>query len=172
MKKLLFVAAMLIAASSFAFAQTTQGTSSPSAAVRQGGGAVKESLVALERQAWEAWKKKDGAYFQTFLSDDTVQVGSQGVTRKAQIVNGIGTSTCDIKGYTLDNFDVVTLNQDAAILTFSATQDATCGGVAEPSPVWASTVYVKRAGKWQAAFHQETPAQQSAGQQRPTEKKP
>jgi len=66
---------------------------------------------------------------------------------------------------------VVTLNQDAAILTFSATQDATCGGVAEPSPVRASTVYVKRAGKWQAAFHQETPAQQTARQQ-PTEKKP
>jgi hypothetical protein len=63
------------------------------------------------------------------------------------------------------------LNQDVAILTFSATQDATCGGAAEPSPVWASTVFVKRGGKWLAAFHQETPAQRPA-QPQAAEKKP
>ena len=111
-------------------------------------------------------------YFETFLTDDTLQVGASGVTRKAQIVKGIGASTCDVKGYAMDGFDVVMLDADAAVLTFSATQDATCGGAAEPSPVWASTVFVKRGGKWLAAFQQETPAQKPAQPQATTEKKP
>ena len=170
MRRLLFAAAVLLAASPLAFAQTAQGTPSQPAA-GQGGGDVKQALIALERGAWEAWKNRDGKYFETFLSDDTVQVGASGVTRRAQVVKEIGGSTCDVKGYTFDNIDVVMLDADAAILTYSATQDATCGGVAAPPAVWASTVFVKRGGKWQAAFHQETPAQQ-ATPTTPTEKKP
>jgi uncharacterized protein (TIGR02246 family) len=170
MKRLLFAAAMLIAAPTFAVAQTTPATPSQPAA-GQGAGDVKQALIDLEKGAWEAWKKKDGKYFESFLSDDTVQVSPAGVTRKAQIVKGIVASTCDVKGYEMDGFDVVMLNPDTALLTFSATQDATCGGAAEPSPVWASTVFVRRGGKWLAAFHQETPAQRPASQQT-MEKKP
>ena len=170
MKRLLFAAAMLIAVLTPASAQTAQATPSQPAAA-QGAGDVKHTLIDLEKGAWEAWKKKDSAYFETFLTDDTVQVSPAGVTRKAQIVKGIGASTCDVKGYAMDGFDVVMLDADAAILTFSATQDATCGGMAEPSPVWASSVFVRRGGKWLAAFHQETPAQRPA-QQPMIEKKP
>ena len=170
MKRLLFAAAMLIAALTPASAQTAQATPSRPAAA-QGAGDVKQTLIDLEKGAWEAWKKKDAAYFETFLTDDTVQVSPAGVTRKAQIVKGIGASTCDVKGYAMDGFDVVMLNPDTALLTFSATQDATCGGMAEPSPVWASSVFVRRGGKWLAAFHQETPAQRPA-QQPMMEKKP
>ena len=170
MRRLLFAAAMLIAALTPASSQTAQATPSRPAAA-QGAGDVKQTLIDLEKGAWEAWKKKDGKYFESFLSDDTIQVNAAGVARKAQIVKGIGSSDCEVRGYTTDGFDVVMLDQDAAILTFSATQDATCGGAAEPSPVWASTVFVRRGGKWLAAFHQETPAQRPAGQQS-TEKKP
>jgi hypothetical protein len=76
-----------------------------------------------------------------------------------------------VRDYTVGDIDVLMLNADTAILTYSATQDATCGGAAEPSPVWASTVFVRRGGKWLAAFHQETPAQRPAPQTA-TEKKP
>ena len=171
MKRLLFAAAMLVAASLPAFAQSPPGAPSQPAAA-QGAGDVKQTLIDLEKGAWEAWKKKDSAYFETFLTDDTVQVSPGGVTRKAQIVKGVGASTCDVKGYAMDGFDVVMLNPDTALLTFSATQDATCGGAAEPSPVWASTVFVKRGGKWLAAFHQETPAQRPAPQPQAAVKKP
>ena len=171
MKRLLFAAAMLVAASLPAFAQATPGAPSQPAAA-QGAGDVKQTLIDLEKGAWEAWKKKDGNYFETFLTDDTVQVNAAGVARKAQIVKGIGSSDCEVRGYTTDGFDLVMLNPDTALLTFSATQDATCGGAAEPSPVWASTVFVRRGGKWLAAFHQETPAQRPAPQPQAAVKKP
>lgn len=171
MKRILFAAALLVAATTPAFAQATQSTPSQPAAAQRAG-EVKQTLIDLEKGAWEAWKKKDAAYFESFLSDDTVQVGAGGVGRKAQIVKGIGESTCDVKSYTVGDIDVVMLNVDTAILTYSATQDATCGGAAEPSPVWASSVFVRRGGKWLAAFHQETPAQRPAQPQTATEKKP
>jgi hypothetical protein len=37
--------------------------------------ALKDSLVALEKESWRAWQHRDGAFFQKFLSDDHVEVG-------------------------------------------------------------------------------------------------
>jgi hypothetical protein len=33
---------------------------------------LKETLINLEKQSWEAWKRRDGKFFQDFLSDDHV----------------------------------------------------------------------------------------------------
>jgi hypothetical protein len=41
-------------------------------------------------------------------------------------------------------------------LTYKGVADGTCGGTAIP-PVWASSIWVNRGGKWSAASHQETP---------------
>jgi murein L,D-transpeptidase YafK len=109
---------------------------------------IKETLIDLEKQAWEAWKNKDGKFYQNFLSEDTVAVGRTGVDKKAAIIRDISESKCEIRGYSLDNYDLVMVDKNTAILTFKATQDYTCEGEPGPSPIWASSVYVKRRGKW------------------------
>jgi hypothetical protein len=135
------------------------------AATKKSGGknddSIKETLIALEKQAWEAWKNKDGKFYQSFLSEDTVAVGRTGVDKKAAIIRDISGSNCEIRGYSLDNYDLVMVDKNTAILTFNATQDYTCEGEAGPTPIWASSVYVKRKGKWLNVFHQETPARKS-----------
>ena len=50
---------------------------------------LKETLINLEKQSWEAWKKRDGKFFQEFLSDDHVEMGSSGAATKAQIVGAV-----------------------------------------------------------------------------------
>ena len=45
--------------------------------------ALKDTLVTLEKQSWEAWQKRDGAFFEHFLSDDHVEVGFGGITGAA-----------------------------------------------------------------------------------------
>ncbi len=122
---------------------------------------VDAQLITLEKQAWEAWKNRDGSFYQRLLSEDVVGVGSQGIFNKSQTVKAISTSTCEVKSYSLDNFKLVMLDKNTAIFTYRGTQDAACDGKAEPPVVWASTVFVKRGGKWLAAFHQETPATQA-----------
>jgi hypothetical protein len=118
--------------------------------------ALKETLIDLEKQSWEAWKKRDGKFFQEFLSDDHVEVGFGGVTNKATVVRGVASPVCVVKSYAVDRFELTMVDANTALLTYHAEQDTTCGGNAVPSPVWVSSLYVKRGGRWLNAFYQQT----------------
>lgn len=147
MKKIIMIMAIAIAASSAAFGQMKSKAINNS---------VEAQLIALEKQSWEEWKNKNGTFFQTLLTDDAVNVGVVGLSNKSQIVESTS-SDCEIKSFSVDNFKVVMLDNDAALLTYRAMQDGVCGGRTIPAKVFASSVYVKRGGKWLNAFYQETP---------------
>jgi hypothetical protein len=49
-------------------------------------------------------------------------------------------------------------DKNTALATYRATQDGVCSGQPMPKNVIASTVYVKRKGKWMGMLHQESPA--------------
>jgi uncharacterized protein (TIGR02246 family) len=153
MKKILMVVMVAIATSSIASGQAKASTDTSDSAEAQ--------IISLEKQAVEAWKNKNGSFFQSFLSEDTSLLGSMGlIDSKSQIVSAISAPNCEVKNYSLSNFRVAMLTKDTAVLTYKAVQDVTCDGKPEPAEVWSSTVYVKRGGKWLAAFHQETPTGQ------------
>ena len=118
--------------------------------------ARKDSLVALEKQSWEAWKNRDGKFFEGFLSDDHVEIGFGGRTDKKTVVAGVGSPACVVKSYTVDRFDLKVLGPDTALLTYYADQDTTCGGNPVPSPVWVGSLYVRRGGRWWNAAYQQT----------------
>jgi len=120
---------------------------------------LQEKLVAMEKQAWESWKTRNGGFFQTFLSEDSINVGSTGVDNKSAIVKFIGSPMCEIKSYSMDNLQMIMTDKKTAILTYKAMQDGTCDGKTLPASVWATSMYVKRSGKWVSNFHQETPVQ-------------
>lgn len=120
--------------------------------------ALKDTLVSLERQSWEAWQQRDGAFFQAFLADDHVEVGFRGVTRKAAVVAGVASPTCVVHAFTIDSFELTRLNPATALLTYRAAQRTLCNGHAVPSPVWASSLYVRRADRWLNALYQQTQA--------------
>jgi hypothetical protein len=48
--------------------------------------------------------------------------------------------------------------KDTAALIYRAEQDTTCGGVKVPSPVWATSVFVRRDGRWQNFLYQHSAA--------------
>ena len=77
---------------------------------------------------------------------------------KAESVKGIAAKPCTLNKYEFSNFKVTMLDTNTALVTYRATQDAMCGTMAMPANVYTSSIYVKRNGKWWAAFHQETPA--------------
>jgi len=118
------------------------------------------AFTALEKQAWDAFGKGDGKFFETFLIAEALVAGDSGFGSKAQVVKDITAKPCELKSYSFSNFKVMMLDANTALATYEATQDATCGGQKAPAKVFASTVYVKRKGKWMGAFHQETAAAQ------------
>jgi hypothetical protein len=150
-QRLFVVFVLLMTVSTFALAQTK----TPKGA----NDSVQTQLETMEKQAWEAWKTKNGGFFQTFMSEDSINVGAGGVDNKAATVKNISGPLCDVKSYSLDNFQMIMTDKKSAILTYKAMQEGTCDGKTLPASVWASTMFVKRDNKWVSNFHQETPIQ-------------
>jgi hypothetical protein len=124
--------------------------------VRDDKDALKETLVKLEQQSWEAWQKRDGKFFQDFLSDDHVEMGFGGRANKATVVAGVASPICVVKTYAVDQFELTAFDANTALLTYHAAQDTACGGNPVPSPVWVSSLYIRRGGRWHNAFYQQT----------------
>ena len=116
---------------------------------------IKEQLIILEKQSWEAWKNRDGKFFQDFLSDDHVEVGSGGVSNKAEIVSFVGSPVCTVKSYQLDQFELKMLDKNTALLTYREAQDTVCHNPV-PSPCWVSSLYMKRGDRWRNVLYQQT----------------
>lgn len=117
--------------------------------------ALKEQLVKLEKQSWEAWKNRDGKFFEEFLSDDHVEVGFSGVADKKEVVEVVGSPVCNVKSYELDRFAMKLLDKNTALLTYREAQDTMCHKVV-PSPCWVSSLYMKRGDRWLNVLYQQS----------------
>ena len=124
-------------------------------------GELKEDLVALEKAGWKAWAKGDGDFFRKNLTEDHVQViaGTGWVVGREAIATEIAKGACEVKSFDLHDMKLRHLGKDAAILSYTATQDGSCEGNKLPAKVYATSVYVKKDGQWLAANYQETPAE-------------
>jgi hypothetical protein len=119
---------------------------------------LEKTLIALEMQSWDAWKARDSAFFNRFLSDDHVEIHPVGVANKAVVLATVATPRCVVKSFSVDSFKLTVFNESAALLTYHAAQDTQCNGVSVPSPVWTGSLYIKRDGRWQNAAYQHTKA--------------
>lgn len=122
------------------------------------GDGVKEQLIKLERQSWEAWQKHDGKFFARFLAEDHAEVGAAGPTDKAGVVAFVAGGTCKVESYNIDQFHVQRVSADTVLLIYHARQATTCGGAPVPSPVWVSSLYARRHGRWVNVLFQQSPA--------------
>ncbi len=116
-------------------------------------GPTKVALITLEKSAYEAWKTKDAKFWATFLSDKFVGWGSSGKLDKASATKEYTGADCEIKSYALSDEQLSSLAKDAALITYKATVDGTCGGQQLPTNSRAAAIYVRDDGKWKLAFH-------------------
>jgi hypothetical protein len=150
MKKVTVIALLIFAFASLVSGQKKQADKS----------VLKETLINLEKQSWEAWKKRDGKFFQEFLADDHVEMGFGGRTDKANVVRFVASPVCVVKSYAVDRFELQMFDANTALLTYHAQQDTACGGNPVPSPVWVSSLYVRRGKRWINALYQQTQTRQ------------
>jgi len=160
MKKYLpFAFALLLALAAVSLGQTPKPAASPSPSPQpkpaMSKAQIQKSLIATEKKLWTAWKNKDPKPFKATLSADSVLVGESGVADKATAIKAITSMDCDVKSYALSDFKVAMASSTVALLSYKGTAEGTCSGTAIP-PVWASSVYVNRGGKWYAFSHQES----------------
>lgn len=120
---------------------------------------VESQIIAIEKAGWQAWKNKDVKWFQENMSEELLDVTSDGVFSKADVIRSTS-ADCDVKSVSLDNLKFVMLSNDVVVLTYTAKQDGVCSGKKIPSQVRATVNYVKRNGKWLEAMYMETPVAQ------------
>lgn len=118
------------------------------------------ALLALDKQANEAYTKGDGRFFERLLSDELVMQEGGSRLSKPEVVEMISGVKCEVKeGWALTEPQVTKIDNDVYVLSYESSMEGSCtaDGQTEtiPSPVRAATVWVRKGEKWQAAFHAE-----------------
>ncbi len=134
-------------------ALTNNANATKSAEKTAPAGPPKDALLTLEKSAYAAWKSKDAKFWDTFLSDKFVGWGTSGKLDKVSAKKEYTGADCDIRSYGLSDDRVSSRGKQAALITYKATVDGTCGGQKIPANSWAAGVYVRDGGQWKAAFH-------------------
>ena len=144
-------------ANSNANTNTNANTAKPVAAAP-----TSDALLALEKQANEAYIKGDSKFFDGFLSDKFAMVGGGGRMDKAAAVKMIGGVKCTIKdGWKLDDPQMSMVDADTYVFSYKSNMEGTCNADGHTEkmdkPTRAATVWVRSGDKWVAVFHGENP---------------
>ncbi|HKP16357.1 MAG TPA: nuclear transport factor 2 family protein [Gemmatimonadaceae bacterium] len=144
--------ALQLAAFHGAAAQAQAGKSAaPSASVAA-------AVVAQEQSIYDAIARSDTAAFNKAVGRDFVYVSQEGAVQWT-LTNTSSILGCALgSGWTLDNPKTTEVGSDLVVLTYSASTKSTCNGQPITSPVNAMSVWQRRAGRWVAVAHSETPA--------------
>jgi hypothetical protein len=129
-------------------------TSTSGNASTRGKNSLEEMLIAREKEVWELIKKKDAQGFATYLAEDQLYVTNDGVHSKAETGKGISENT--LTELALDEWRVLMINKDTALVTYKLTGKGTINGQESSNVSRESTVWARRGGKWLAVFHQDT----------------
>ncbi|HYJ86626.1 MAG TPA: nuclear transport factor 2 family protein [Pyrinomonadaceae bacterium] len=120
-----------------------------------------DALMALEKQANEAYLNGDSKFFEGMLSDKFVILTGGGQRMdKATTVKMIAGVKCDIKSMDLTEPAMSRIDADTYALSYKATWDGTCNDpdgkpMKVPSPIRSASIWIRSGDKWQAVFHGE-----------------
>src|SRR6266481_8641748 len=119
------------------------------------------ALMALDKQANEAYVKGNSKFFEGMLSDKFVILTGGGQRMdKAATVKMIAGVKCDIKSMDLTEPALSMIDRDTYALSYKATWDGTCNGpdgkpMKVPSPIRSASIWVRSGDKGLAVFHGE-----------------
>ncbi|CAN5738007.1 hypothetical protein BH18ACI4_BH18ACI4_14080 [soil metagenome] len=157
---LLAAAAMLLAACGAPATNTGANNANTNTTKPVAAAPTVDALMALDRQANEAYAKGDSKFFEEMLSDKFVILGGGQRIDKATTVGMIAGVKCDIKSMDLTEPAMSMIDADTYALSYKANWDGTCNGpdgktVKLPSPVRSASIWVRSGERWQSVFHGE-----------------
>lgn len=120
---------------------------------------LRDELMALEKQSWDHMKARDRAALRRLLADDLLQIYSDGSRYyKSDFLDYLA-------NYRLDSYDIEPtyavrqIGPDVAALIYRVTsRGAARLNRTRSDKVLATSIYVRRDGKWTSVLYQETPS--------------
>jgi hypothetical protein len=120
---------------------------------------LRDELMALEKQSWDFMATRNRAAMRRLLADDLLQIFSDGSRySKSEFLGYMADYRLD--GYAIEpTFAVRRIGPDVALLIYRVTsRGAARLDRARPDKVLATSIYVRRDGKWTGVLYQETPS--------------
>lgn len=112
-------------------------------------------MIAKEKAAWDAFKRKDADGFKKLLAPEYVEVHDSGVAEGSKVVDDM--KDVELSDVTFADWKMTTIDKDLVLLTYTTTQKGTYKGQAFPEgPYRNAAAWVNRNGEWLAVYFQET----------------
>jgi hypothetical protein len=111
----------------------------------------KETIIANEKAAWQAFKDKNAEAFKKIVDKDLRAVYADGILNLQQELDAMNNR--DIKSFTLSDFEAFTDEPDVMVLTYKAAVQATDNGKDISGTYNAGSVWKKENGAWMGIFH-------------------
>lgn len=115
---------------------------------------LQKDLLEVVNQTWVAFQHSDWATMQTITTSDFLFVGAPGVLNGEQLAKLA--ESCKLTAFTLRDAQVRILDNNSAVLVYTAHQDFSCNGQAQPSTLLVADSLTRKNGKWLVAAHVET----------------
>jgi hypothetical protein len=120
--------------------------------------AIGQHLIADERASWELAIKRDAVAYKAFHAPDFITVTGTGVVGRATSEASAMDANVRFDQCELSGFDVHFVAENAALITYHVKASGLDHGKAFHLDSYASSLWLKRDGKWLNVFYQATPA--------------
>ncbi len=112
-------------------------------------------ITDREKAIWDAIKRGDSAAVSGMLADEFVLIGNDGIYDKKRTLDSL--KTFKPTEVTFADWKVVSVDKDAAVVTYTVTAKGTSNGRPIPeTPARSSSLWINRGGTWVGMYHQET----------------
>jgi hypothetical protein len=111
----------------------------------------KDAIMAKEKEAWQAYKDKNGEAFKKVVDKDYRGVYAEGVVDLKQEVDGMQKS--DMKSFTLSDYTAFSDEPDVIVTTYKVTVQNSVDGKDASGTFNCGTVWKSENGVWMAIFH-------------------
>jgi len=118
---------------------------------------VKEELVTLEKQFWQAMVDRDTDAALRLTNDPCIVAGAQGVSRisKEKFGEMMKTGDWTLHKFELRDVEVEQLTDDVAIIGYKVREELTVGGEPVVMEAADASTWVRENGNWLCALHTE-----------------
>jgi len=131
---------------------------SPAPAPTAENGTIGQRLIAEERASWDLAIKRDAAAYKAFHAQDFFTVSGTGVVDRASSEASAMDPHVRFDQCELSGFDVHFVAPDAALVTYRVKAAGLDHGKAFQLDSYASSLWMKRNGRWLNVFYQATAA--------------
>jgi hypothetical protein len=118
---------------------------------------AKETMMAKETAAWQAYKDKKVDDFKTLVDKDLRCVYASGISNMQKELDDM--AKWDIKSFTISDYEIFSDEKDVVVSTYKVTIEGSVDGKDMSGTYNDGTVWKEENGKWLAIFHSNVKAE-------------